>query len=530
MRAERRYLCAYFPQWSIDVTRRSLCSKNVGHNPASILLTSVVANQPIVSRSCTKAMQAGVRINMPLPLARALCPDAYIEAFDPVRDSGALLTLARWCLRFSPLVGLDYELLKAKASETLHDVGSRHYGLTIDLTGTERLHGDITQFSHSLHALLKGRARIAVAPTIGGCWALSRYSTNDSPSILLSLGDLRDSLRDLSPHALRIDHHRIRQLRDVGITRIGEILDLPRHALAQRFGKKLVYRLEQALGEADERLCTIDSPRRYACSRIFEPPLTNRRGVSIAIQHLFRALVARLSAEKKAAKYFQLTVRDSDDHTTVKELSLAAATSDVALMPSIIEPLIETLKFFGEVRELRLIANHIESTSSEQSTFSASEQKEPTERERRELMNNFCVRIGKDRITRAQLHQSYIPERSFSYESALNSREEATVAEQCASYSVEERPSILFPSPEPISAISMLPDKPPSYIQWRGRRFSVITGIGPERIAPEWWHLHPQKDRFAERDYFKIQDELGRWLWVFRDQNSLEWFLHGMWA
>jgi protein ImuB len=76
----------------------------------------------------------------------------------------------------------------------------------------------------------------------------------------------------------------------------------------------------------------------------------------------------------------------------------------------------------------------------------------------------------------------------------------------------------------------MLPDKPPSWIRWRNTTLSIISGIGPERIAPEWWQGDLQRDTFSERDYFTIQDTFGRWLWVFREQRSQQWFMHGVWT
>jgi protein ImuB len=76
----------------------------------------------------------------------------------------------------------------------------------------------------------------------------------------------------------------------------------------------------------------------------------------------------------------------------------------------------------------------------------------------------------------------------------------------------------------------MLPDKPPSRIRWRNATLSIISGIGPERIAPEWWRGDLQRDIFSERDYFTIQDASGRWLWVFRDNTSQSWFVHGVWT
>ncbi len=467
---------------------------------------------------------------MALPLAQALCPDAYVEPFDPLRDVEALYSLARWCIRFSPLVGLDQELISARSSTTLlEQIDECHYGITIDLTGTERIHGDLRQCANFIYSVFKGRARVALTPTIGASWALSRYMVSEEPWIILSCAEIPRALEDLPLHALRVDDTCVRLLKDVGVRHIGNLLTLPRYTLGQRFGKKLLYRLEQALGEIEERLLTIEEPREFTRSRTFEPPLVTRRSIVLAIQHLFQSLITELRAHKKAAKYFQLTILDTMNRSTKKELSLAAATSDHSHLFSIIEPVVDALQFFGEVREVGMSAHQIESTSSEQSTFSASEQRHPTEKERQELMNNFCVRIGKDRVTFAKLSQSYIPERSFSYQTALSSSEDGHVAEQVIPYNLNERPSILFPSPEPISTIAMLPDKPPSYINWRGKRFSITAGIGPERIAPEWWRLDAQKERFGERDYFKIQDEIGRWLWVYRDRQSLKWFLHGMW-
>ena len=57
---------------------------------------------------------------------------------------------------------------------------------------------------------------------------------------------------------------------------------------------------------------------------------------------------------------------------------------------------------------------------------------------------------------------------------------------------------------------------------------------GPERIAPEWW-----KDRPGTRlrDYFKIEDQTGRRIWLYREGlhedgrgGDPRWFVHGMFA
>ena len=191
------------------------------------------------------------------------------------------------------------------------------------------------------------------------------------------------------------------------------------------------------------------------------------------------------------------------------------------------------MNFFEEVSFIEVSAGDIEDSTIQQHSLSSHDSYESVDsKQKEELLNNFAVRIGKDRILRALLHQSYVPERSFSYDSILNESVAETLSEESLPlpYTLYERPSVIYSQPEPIATIAMLPDRPPSFIHWKDRKLKILSGIGPERIAPEWWQENISKQQFSERDYFKIQDEFGRWLWVYRDQNTLEWFLHGLWT
>lgn len=496
-----------------------------------MLLTSTVAQHLVVARCCATATLSGVRLGMALPLALAFSPGAHVEDFDPIRDCRALYKLAVRCLQFSPLVGLDHELFVGRSHGTLAEVSPLYYGVTIDLSGTDKIHGDIHAFSIKLHRFFKRSAAIAIAPTIGAAWALSRFSITGSPRVILSSRDAQSALSPLPVTALRIPEHAITLLHDVGISTIGELACLPRHTLSQRFGKFVTYRLDQAFGAVEERVHTVEETRRYNASRIFEPPLTNRKSIVIAINTLFKALVYDLKAHKRGAKYFHLALHDSQNSSLYREFPLAAATDDIAHLSTIIEPIIDSMNFSGEIREIAITARQIEGVHSEQKSLSPSRyHSEPDSREKKELLNTFSVRIGKERLLFAKLNQSYIPERSFSYTHAPDAVSTPTVQEPIPHYTLNERPSYLLPTPEEIHTIAMLPDKPPSFIQWRGKNLKIITGIGPERIAPEWWGRSLAQGEGVTRDYFKVQDECGRWLWVFRDPITQTWFLHGMWV
>jgi protein ImuB len=529
----RVYACLYFPEWSIDVTRRALSALTPPLHPPAILLTTSVMNQKVVTRACHTARSHGVRQDMSTALALALAPaSTYLESFNPVRDAQTLHTLAVWCLKFSPIVGLDGELSRSLGSpdrfKNLTALDPRHYGIAIDLTGTEKIHGDFVALSKKISSLLRGTARIAIAPSLAGAWALSRYGTT-TPFFVRSLRELSTYVAQLPTAALRIDHSTCSKLSEVGIVSIGDLDHIPRKSLGQRFGAQLLCRMAQLYGSVGEQLVPVTPGVVYRKHATFEPPLTHRRAIISAIEHLFIKLLAALSHDLTAAKQFLLSVHDSEGTTTHKELSLASATAAPSHLQAIISPVIETLHFCGEVTGITLEARDTSRISASQRFLHGTDSPEPEALTRayNELMNSFSVRLGRNRVLSAALTASYIPELSFRFVPMGHSAEQQPVLSPYITPT--DRPPVLLSPPEPIISIAMLPDRPPSWIRWRGAKLLIIRGLGPERIAPEWWQGSLSQKPFSTRDYFSIQDQSGRWLWVFRCLCSQKWFVHGIW-
>lgn len=540
---ERRYMCIYFPEWSIDVTRRALGAKNPRIDPPAVLLTSNIMNQQVVVRACRVARSHGVKEMMSRSLAKALTPDStHIEPFTPVRDAQALYTLAVWSLTFSPIAGLDGELSKRLRSSDRHKelmgLSYRHYGIALDLTGTEKIHRDFSSLGKTLHGLFQGAARVSIAPSLGAAWALSRYGIS-SLSVVSSLTQLTTYLSSLPLEALRIESTTCQKLADVGIYTIGDLDQVPRQSLGQRFGKQLLCRLGQLYGTVAEHITPVSPLPIYHEYGVFEPPLTHRRAITAAIEHLFAKLLATLKKKHLAAKLFLLSITDSENNTREKELSLAAATGDTSHLKAIITPVIESLVFCGEITSVLLEARDTSRVAVSQRNLHGNNSQDPDTitGSYNELLNSLSLRLGRDRVQRATLTSSYIPERSFLYSSEIdNSRasHHTEVRELIPAYNAPymgptDRPPILLSPPEPIISIAMLPDKPPAWIRWRGAKLTITYGIGPERITPEWWHNTLQEKDLLGRDYFTVQDQLGRWLWVFRCLSSQSWFVHGVW-
>jgi protein ImuB len=548
-------MCIYFPEWAIDVTKRKLLLKDPkAQPPSAILLTHRIANQAVVARACKVSRSLGVKSGMAASLARAIAPKgAILEPFDPIQDASALSTLASWCLRFSPIVGLDNDLRRALSSEKnekeLLNLDPKYYGITIDLTGTERLHGDPKKLSIYFHSLFKGTGRVAIAPTIAGAWALSRYY-NRPHCHCGSLQELKLLVNDLPARSLRIGPELESKLSQAGIYTVGDLERISRSALSQRFGKPLLYRLALLNGTMLEPIISVSPKERFVSRRIFEPPLSSRKSIVLAIERLTSSLLDLLKQRGLSALCFTITVKDTENNKTVKDLSLASAANDKTRITSVIVPVIESIVFCGEAYEIAIEALDTVLVSPSQESFSGDKLRDhdAVNRAFNDLLNSFSLRIGRERILRAALTTSYIPERSYRYDSAitkLNSSELQTNEtshqynlENIPVASVKERPTLILTPPEPITSIAMLPDKPPSWISWRGERLNIVSGFGPERIAPEWWrgNLSEQKAldlKLAERDYFTLQDNQGRWLWVFRanlNDTSQNWFIPGVWT
>ena len=91
----------------------------------------------------------------------------------------------------------------------------------------------------------------------------------------------------------------------------------------------------------------------------------------------------------------------------------------------------------------------------------------------------------------------------------------------------------MFERPEIIDVpFATTPDGPPRHFTWRRAAHAVVRVEGPERIAMEWWKN--EQSTFT-RDYFRVEDDAGERLWIFRAGDgedaatgSHRWFLHGI--
>jgi len=211
-----------------------------------------------------------------------------------------------------------------------------------------------------------------------------------------------------------------------------------------------------------------------------------------------------------------------------KEILLSMPSADAHHLWSLLRTQVERIDMGLGVEWIALRASKTESIAAVGASPLVGKEITESKKELGNLLDILAEKLGPESVCRVKCHESYVPEKSFSFVPFLGvkERKEKDVAIQPNTTSV--RPSLLFHIPTYVEVIAALPDSPPSMIKWRGNHYRIVSGIGPERIAPEWWGEDPEL--MKTRDYFKVQLQSGAWLWVFREAETQRWFIHGVWC
>jgi protein ImuB len=532
-----RYLSIYFPHWSIEQYR--FRKKELSTTP--ILLTHVQKGQAVVLRMSAEAAKQGVSPGMVLPLALARCPQAQSFAFDPQADFQALYRLALQCIQFTPLIMVDPEYVNAyrqrhKTPTLLYELTPLHTGIILDLKGVLRTHGGELAFYKKFSTFLvqsKATFTLGNSFSLGAAWGLARFHTTFRKTDLLTP---QTALKALPLQALRLPSATTLRLEKVGIQRIGQLLTFPRETLNLRFGEIVLTQLDKFFGKIPEPIPIYNYITPLKATQHFDPPLWKREAVVMGACLVLKKLCKRLAREALEVRALLLEffgyAENGSYFQRMQEVALFSATLQSEHLQRLIEPIVAELNFPGDVEAITITALSKERAHALQRTLKAtpdSTDEAHTQSAYKELMNNLVTRLGREKIQKLVTQASYTPECSAAFASEYTQQQNRTPLP--TGLKNADRPSVLFQPPTPARAICMLPDLPPAKLWWKEEELRIVTGVGPERIGLEWWHAtQTSASAPSQRDYFKLQDHTGRWLWVYRCNKTQAWFVQGVWG
>ena len=470
------------------------------------------------------AGRSGVRPGQSLADARSLCPALQAVEADPAADSRLLLHLARWCARYTPWVAPE-----APAED---DTTNAYEGaLLLDISGCAHLAGGEETLSGNLANRLEDfgfTVRCAVADTPGAARAWARCGDPLHP--VVPAGAQADWLKPLPAAALRLRDADAETLTRLGIATVGDLMALPRAAVANRFpagrAAGVLERLDRVLGIAPESIAPLPAPADYSVRQHYAEPVGTPEGMTAAFERLLLALARRLEAAGLGARQLEFAIIRADDTLDSARIGVSRPSRDPAHLARLFAPRLEGLDPDPGIETVVLSAVSVEPFIVEQKVIQKVSGRSPvkTLHEKRRglplpqdradlsqvdaLIDRLANRLGRAAVLRALPCETALPETQTRYAPALDLRAGDPASGWTAWQSPDRLtgpalPVRLLEAPEPIEGPVEAPaDGPvegPGRFAWRRRVWRVVADEGPARRLGRWWH-----GETAIRDYWQV--------------------------
>ncbi len=547
----RRILSLWFPRLGAE----RLLRLDRGQETGPLAVVDVQHNMQTVVSVNAAASRAGVQVGQPVRDAHAMCGTLTTRTRDAPAEARFLTALRRWAGKFSPWV-----------------TGEAPDALVIDLSGCAHLFGGEARLLGVIEgdcADMRLTVRAGIADTLGAAWALARYAgaeagsarngdaiDQEAPATRSRAGKRRhwtkggtapqvvtqaqagriaapgQSYGTLSPlpvAALRLEPEVAAQLNRLGLRRIGDLLGQPRAALARRFGKGLVLRLDQAMGSAPEPVSPAKPPDHFAVRITLPDPVGLEADLLAGIDRMLPRLCTRLESKGRGLRTLKLEAYRTDQVAEVVTIGLARPSHDQHRIRPLLQMKLDQIDAGFGIDMLRLEAVQTEPLHKRTKTGHLGAGRAVRDRLAQnsaldDLIGRLGARTGLEAITRRHPSSSHIPEKAAQTLAAAWSDPVHGWPQPAV-----PRPLTLW-RPEPVH----MPEDPnlPETFRWRGRDWSLQKAMGPERISPEWWLDEPDW-RTGVRDYWEVTTDRGERLWLYYGHGgtmSAGWFCHGQFA
>ena len=542
-----RYISLWFPYFGAERVQRIF--KFEKNHKLAIIENN--GNTQTLSSVSFGAHNSGLNIGQPLQDAKAICPE-LITRFRSVKCELTFLhALCRWYTQFTPWVAADnYDGVILNIKGCAHLFGGEEGMLDLIVSRTETFGLTVTS---------------GVADTVGGAWALARFTPKPTESYLKSnsidqearatrsratkkiqiddtkqqvtqllknnairiapAGNTYNSLAKLPIASLRIENKIVTKLNQLGLKSVKDLLKQPRAPLARRFGPTLIARLDQALGHVPETISPITDKKHFGVRISFPEPIGLIEDIKNAIEKLLIRLCNKLKTAVLGFQELKIDLGFSNNETQSLLVSLACFTNDPERIFSVLLLKLDEIKPNFGIDIIRLEAINVGPITQSQSINNLDLHEKVIKNQNsvlKNLITRLGTKVGLDAIIRHIPAQSHIPEKSWQVLNAAWSNYDM----KSWPTSNRNRPSFLWP-PEALEVPkhSRLED----HFIWRKKLYQVKTKLGPERIAPEWW-IEDNNWRSGVRDYWQVRCNDGEFLWLFYAHGAQlpgGWFCHG---
>ncbi|MBS0265337.1 MAG: DNA polymerase Y family protein, partial [Planctomycetes bacterium] len=456
-----------------------------------------------VAQCSRTAVAAGVRPGMPLAEAQSLLERSRNASFvphDPAADRKLLESVAGWCARYSPLVGL--EPADEPSSLFLDVTGCSHL-----FAGEERMAEQIARDFERVGY----RARVALADTPGAGWAVTHFGwpapaerppvrrTGDRPhrvprdekpprggtrrmsptttAVILPAGEQAAVLAPLPVAALRLSPNLLDTLYELGIRQIGQLQQLPRSSLPARFGTTILERLDQALGRLDELIVPAPPLEPIEACWSFEEPTADRQALAIVLRRLLEEVASTLTTRQEGALRLACRLLCLGTEAVCLQIGVVHPTAVAEHLCELAQLQLERLTLIGEVLGVEVEVLATGPLETHQPELFDSGVPREGERQLAVLLDRLSSRLGEKAVLRPRLRPDPQPEYASRLVTALSHPPHSgpPAVPEISDYRFISGPAVrplrLKPQPVPIEVISVVPQGPPI-------RFRLLAATG----------------------------------------------------
>ena len=441
-------------------------------------------------------------------------------------------------------------------------------------------------------------ARLAVADTPAAAWAMAHYGDSasrhhygDSASRWrLPPGHGVAALVDLPIQSMRLPESTVATLERLGVTRVGELLRLPRSGLASRLGTDLIRRIDQLTGDRHESITIADLPSDYVAAWTLKYPTDDLAILHDRLERTLDQLCDQLMRDRRGANRLSCRLDRSGGAALHLDVGLFAPSAVRDHLFDLVSHRLETSVASadgGQITRITLsVVSHSPLEMRQTALFDAGIHTNggkprgkrgrsdgvvtgladgpvdqlQNDRELARLVDGLSIRLGRSGVLRILGSPDPLPESSFDT-TPLAGRDPVTENRGRSGgspganerprrdrearfgptrHDAMRRPLMLLSRPKRLVVDTRVIHRSLDAVPWRIRLEGIdhrVTRIwGPERIETGWW-----RHGSIRRDYYRVETDRGRWLWIFRqldgDDDPLEpvpatstrsqWYLHG---
>lgn len=448
--------------------------------------------------------------------ARAgLAPELEASEREKHREEKALRFLADWAYQFTPAVS-------PHPPDTL----------LLEIAGCLRLFGGLQKLRHAIDSGLQQLGFTCASAVAHTPKAAIAFSHSAPPQPLAdtfppSAQTFLQSLQHTPLAHLALNPKQLRQLHQLGLSRAGELLALPKADLGKRFGKGLVTYLEKLSGESPDPQAYITPSPCFESEMHFPHGLSTVAMLAPVMRRLLQELHQYLSRRQLYCSGFCWHLLLFDKQARHLRIELSHAQGQLETFYSLTQLQLEKLVLTAAVETLLLRTDQLEPAAPDNQPLFR-ELSGPGDSDQWILLDKLRGRLGAEALFCLQLQDEHLPELRqrkaalppHGQEKSVRNRKRQSKQKPDNGQRTDAVPP---PPPQPL----WLFDPPQPLKQRQGKLYfqGVLTLVsGPQRFDSHWWQQR------QARDYFIARHQNGVHYSIYRDCLHRHWYLHGVFS